>query len=478
MWRTKPIDLSAPIAGIWKLSNTPDEYPGILVLEGERLLLKLFIKVDMDRSILPIDEVEHIKKLTETRAPYIHGHTKTAGHVTLFDCYYVDYQSLNSLDPAIARVQLTFTPIQAWHGDSFLYTKQRTNKLRFSIPNLHSILANIQVRHRHEEPRETFTVLRSDPPPAKIKTEYGDYHISFRTNISESHSRIAGIKIETTNLVFVEGPESSISNLLKISDEITQFLSFLCIGRVIGESHTITISPNKEAKLLWIFGRRDDLQQSERTSHHSIALFAEFPERINEALLLWFNSSPEQKLARFLMADTLPQDKFSISKFLAAAQAWEIIGRASKNNSGYDKDEFRDACKEASGIFQRRFGTEASNRIYALISSSNRKSFSDLIKDSLNNISPKIVAAVVGDADKFVSAIVKTRNVLTHMEGKKNYTLDEASAACILLTYKLTVLFCIHECVHIKLPLDNLSSALANNPIARWARSDLSAINY
>jgi hypothetical protein len=47
--------------------------------------------------------------------------------------------------------------------------------------------------------------------------------------------------------------------------------------------------------------------------------------------------------------------------------------------------------------------------------------------------------------------------------------IELASLLSFLLTYKLIVLFCIHACVLMKLPLDNLPMMLSNNRMARWA---------
>jgi hypothetical protein len=76
---------------------------------------------------------------------------------------------------------------------------------------------------------------------------------------------------------------------------------------------------------------------------------------------------------------------------------------------------------------------------------------------------------VCQDVPAFVSAVVRVRNVLTHMQGIKKMPIEVASYLSLFLTFKLIVLFCIHACVAMGLPLDNLGMMLANNSMARAA---------
>jgi hypothetical protein len=80
---------------------------------------------------------------------------------------------------------------------------------------------------------------------------------------------------------------------------------------------------------------------------------------------------------------------------------------------------------------------------------------------------------ICGDVSEFVRAIGNVRNVLTHMEGGKKMSIEKAHRISLFLTYKLLVLFCIHACVAMDLPLGNLPMMLRSNRMARAASRPL-----
>ena len=84
-------------------------------------------------------------------------------------------------------------------------------------------------------------------------------------------------------------------------------------------------------------------------------------------------------------------------------------------------------------------------------------------------IPPLALKQICGNVEDFVTLVVRARNVLTHMQGTDKMPMEHAAYFSLLLTYKLIVLFCIHACVLMELPLNNLPIMLANNRMARWA---------
>ena len=92
-----------------------------------------------------------------------------------------------------------------------------------------------------------------------------------------------------------------------------------------------------------------------------------------------------------------------------------------------------------------------------------------MVRAIIREIPQPAVQALCQDVDGFVTAVVRVRNVLTHMEGRKGLPIEKASYLSFFLTYKLIVLFCIYDCVALGLPLDNLAMMLVNNDTARSA---------
>jgi hypothetical protein len=149
------------------------------------------------------------------------------------------------------------------------------------------------------------------------------------------------------------------------------------------------------------------------------------------------------------------------------------LGRDKVGEAPYDKQQYQKACKAARVALEAHLDAAAAKRLYDLGRSSNRKSFGDMVRAIIGEIPPLAVQVLCPDVDGFITAVVKVRNVLTHMEGKKKLPIENASYLSLFLTYKLIVLFCIYDCVALGLPLNNLATMLANNEMARAATRPL-----
>jgi hypothetical protein len=206
-----------------------------------------------------------------------------------------------------------------------------------------------------------------------------------------------------------------------------------------------------------------------RMPHQILASIGRRPELAAPALSSWFGAPNSRRLARWLIFDSLFEDTSATAKFLAVAQAWEILGRDEVNAAAYDKKQYQTACKAAREALEKHLDASTAQRLYELARASNRKSFGDMVREVISKIPPPAVQALCPDVDGFVTTVVKVRNVLTHMEGKKSLPIETASYLSIFLTCKLIVLFCIYDCAVLGLPLDNLQMTLANNATARAA---------
>src|ERR1700738_5247499 len=179
------------------------------------------------------------------------------------------------------------------------------------------------------------------------------------------------------------------------------------------------------------------------------------------------------RLARWLIVDALFTDEHSTAKFLSVAQAWEIAGREESNVAPYNKTKFKEMRKEIEKIIKEKLGDDAAKRMLQLISSSNRESFLDFVKNVTGKLPQLALDLICGDVSEFVRTIGTVRNVLTHVEGQKKMSIEKADRLSLRLTYKLLVLFCIHVCVVMDLPLGNLPMMLRNNRMARAASRPL-----
>jgi ApeA N-terminal domain 1 len=392
-------------------------------------------------------------------------------------------------DPPISRIEIT---LRVWAGEGFVERTALYNTLSFTALGLHSVLSASLLEQKwlilstadhnsdtHDlkvltEADEAFLFFRGTAPSTQITNDGKTYKIVFSTSVGGSWSNTDGDVIRTTDSVSIETPGATLSELMNVAYQVEQFLSLLCVGPFQGERIQLAIGQPAlgqfaTADLIWSMGRERRSPVLRRMPHQILASIAGHPELATSALSSWFGAPNSRRLARWLIFDSLFEDASSTAKFLAVAQAWEILGRDEVNAAAYDKKQYQKACKAAQEALENHLDASTAQRLYDLLRSSNRKSFGDMLREVISKIPPLAVQALCPDVDGFVTTVVKVRNVLTHMEGKKSLPIETASYLSIFLTYKLIVLFCIYDCVVLGLPLDNLPMMLANNDTARAA---------
>ena len=352
---------------------------------------------------------------------------------------------------------------------------------------MHNVLTTLYVDHQFlakSKPRQkspthqlkkltganqAFLVYQQAPPEAQIARNGKSYSVQLASSISQSSSSTEGVAITTSDFVIIQSEGAVLAELLNIAIEMEHFLCLLCIGPVRGERITVQLDSIGSAELLWQLGRSEDRTPFTIMPHEILVPLGAAPEIARQAIEKWFGASETLRLARWLIVEGLFTEESSTAKFLSVAQAWEILGRKESKVAPYDKKKFREMCKEVDALIKAKLGDEPANRMVQLISSSNRESFADFIKNVIGKLPQLALDQICGDVSQFVTTTVRVRNVLTHMEGTKKMPIETASLHSFLLTYKLMVLFCIHACVLMGLPLNNLPMLLGNNRMARWA---------
>ena len=483
--------LAEQLLGTWRIEDCADEHAGSLAVEGGQLQLKLFI----DGAISRGQEWHHptLEALEPGAQPLCIGQTRRAGTVTLLRCARSHLHVLHGRPDGRALLEVSLWVGEAWVGFDRVDPAGGYTELFFAASGLHNILANARLKHEflsetapddslgHQlreatQADEAYLVYHSRSPKAEINYRGKQFEILFSTSISESHSSHTGIDIRSQDTIHVRASSASTEELLAVKFEIEQFLSILCVGKFATQNVTARRSDfDLGAKLLWRLGQDEDVETVERMPHQVLATLGQRPELTEAVVKRWFAATEQRRLARWLVYDTFRERIFSNPKFLAIAQAWEIIGREISSHLSHDKSLFAKACDEAGQALERYLGQATAYRLKGMLKSNNRPSFRTLVEECLKVAPPYAVSLLCGDAAKFSRIVAKTRNALTHLQADNddNFDLNRASRLSLYLTYKLTVLFCILEAQWLKLPLDNLATMLANNDMAIGAQRPL-----
>ncbi|MCK1422622.1 MULTISPECIES: HEPN domain-containing protein [unclassified Bradyrhizobium] len=486
---------SHPVVGTWFVLGSNEEFPGVLYFEDDNLRLTLYLTIDGNTPFEILTRTDpRLMPFAPPNQPTLHGRTKAAGHVTLFNCPQLTYQSAVQLDPPLARVELTLGPSQAWSGSGFVSAEEPYQELSFRAPGLHNILSTIDVDHQflvESKPKrkspthklkkltgadEAILVHHREQPKAQIVRADKSFEIQFASSISQNSSSLDGISITTSDSVYILSQGATLTELVNVAYEVEQFLALLCIGPFRGERVALSLDMIHRAELIWKMGKQNRSARFSLMPHQMLVPLGRHPGLARQALERWFAASESTRLARWLIFDALFTEVSSTSKFLSVAQAWEIAGREESKAAPYNKQQFRAVCREVEKIFNNQLGEDAAKRLLQLLRSSNRESFANFVQNMIKDIPQLALDQICRDRSDFVSAVVKTRNVLTHMQDGKNLPIEVASYLSLFLTYKLIVLYCIHACITMGLPLDNLAGMLGNNTMAQTACRPLPSI--
>jgi hypothetical protein len=301
---------SHPIMGTWSIAGAAEEYPGFLSLEDDNLNLTIYVTIGGNTHYGVLQQTDpRFIPFAPPNQPTLHGQTKAAGRITLFNCAQLSAQSAIRLDPPEARVELILRPQQAWFGNGFVSPQALYKQLSFRAPGLHNVLTTLYVDHQFlvkSKPRQkspthqlkkltganqAFLVYQQAQPEAQIARNGKSYSVQFASSISQSSSSTKGVAITTSDLVIIRSEGAVLAELLNMAVEMEHFLCLLCIGPVRGERVTVQLDSFGTAELLWQIGRPEGRRPFTIMPHEILVRLGAAPEIARQAIEKWFGAS-------------------------------------------------------------------------------------------------------------------------------------------------------------------------------------------
>ncbi len=290
---------SHPIMGTWSIAGTADEYPGFLHLADGNLTLTLYLTVSGRTPFNILQQTDpRFIPFAPPNQPTLHGETKAAGRVTLFNCTQLTYRSSNRFDPPEARAELILRPVQAWCGGGFVDAREHYKELRFRAPGLHNILTTIHIDHQITGANQAFLLYQHPPPVAEIVRNEKRYAVMIASSVSHGASSTEGISINTSDFVIIQSEGAFFAELMTVAVEMEHFLCLLCIGPVRGERITLDLGGGKCAELLWQLGKPAERTTFTIMPHEILVRLGAAPSLAKQAIEKWFRANDAMRLAR------------------------------------------------------------------------------------------------------------------------------------------------------------------------------------
>jgi hypothetical protein len=472
-----------PILGTWRIKGHQHAYPGIVTLQDSKLTLRLYIELNDPTFRFARNITQHpvLAPFCWPNRPTILGDTNQAGKVTLLQCVESHHQA--TVQPEKSRVELCLLISEAWAGADFIDPSESYQEISFVTPGLHNILSQTDVKPEwpkraqgdrpeqevHPIPDQAFLIYHGQKPSIEIRNADKTFRITFSTSIKYKSSSTDGVQFGTVDFVRIGTDGATPEEMVEVVRQVEQFISLLCLGPFGCGSIALQFGITSTAELIWSLSRERNRTAFTRMPHETLLQMGRDASPVMAALRGWFQASESTQQARWLIFDALFEETSSTAKFLSVVLAWEIIGRDETSLGSHDKQLYAEACDAARIALEKSLDASTAARLHQLLKSSNRKSLTDFLKTIISKMPPQAVSLICGDTDVFVGLVVKVRNILTHMQEKKDLSIEKASRLSIYLTYKLIALFCIHYAITLGLPTDNLATLLANNEYCRAA---------
>lgn len=469
-------DNKEPLFTSWNFGEYSN-YGALIWRDGQPVLQLLLETVEKD--ILGNDK-ENVPFLVDTKAPLkatFTGVTTKYGTVTIGSCLRGTTNSSHNFATGNRTYHLEFFPENIWIGSSLDTLKNTATSVTARDARLVGFFGNPDLKTIMpfgEENKEAFDALGNPKEiwvwqgPNEWQISMGETGFSFGINTS-AYSRSdskSGYSVQSTVDIHVHSDEpTTIENFKKQLYKIEQVLSVYSLESFSFLSEEFFCSDHKSIALVWQLGEDQNLFTP--PMHHQI--LANFTQRdiIQKIFDNWFTENKNIELSRWLFSRSLQETKSGLSRFVAVAQAFEVLGREIGPDSKVTKAEHKKRLKKFKALINGQFDQEFIDRATGLLTSSNSNSFKDVISYIIGNAVEYYSICKKEDIGDLCREISDLRNTIIHMSNNDKGKLNNAFSRVNKMSLRLSFFYAIVQAHLGEIPLEDIGMFLGSNRNAR-----------
>jgi ApeA N-terminal domain 1 len=285
------------------------------------------------------------------------------------------------------------------------------------------------------------------------------------TEALESTSSTEGHTLQSTITLAIHSPgptsiEAAASELARL-EEIISVFSIEAFTFQIEEYQSEDF---ESVTVIWRLG--EDCNLFEPPMRHQILVDLTDANTLEAVCREWFGATEMVKLSRWLFAHALKETDDGLARFIAVAQAFEVLGRELGPHQPMPRTRLNEAVesvRKALSDFEESF----IERSVKLIQSSNKSSFRDALNHMLTRTVEGLKLGDVGDLSAFCKLVSETRNAVIHMSDDDKGKLNEAFSRVNKLSFQLCFWYSVCQAHYLGLTIPNISEFLLNNRNAR-----------
>jgi hypothetical protein len=441
-------------------------------------ILTLFLEVQQPEGN-PLAEPE-IPLLERTKPPTqatITGELQTYGVVTLERCARYNVRKTQNLTTGKAIFELDFLPTSVWLGAPKDAVDGKVTSAIAHDSRLAGFFGAPRVtKHRRFDP-EAKALFEALSQPESIWAVYGlgnrriklgdtGWELSIYTNVRDGTSATEGHTLQSTIQLSIQSHETTtIEKAEEVLAHLEEIVSVFSIEAFSFQAKEFKSDDFTSVFLVWRLG--DDHDLFVPPMRHQILIDFTDANSLETVCREWFGTTENVRLSQWLFTRALKETKDGLARFVAVAQAFEVLGR----EKGPDRSMPRNRLKEAIDLIREaltgKFESEFIERALELVRSSNKSSFRDVLTHIFTQTVEGLKLADVGDLSAFSKLVSDTRNAVVHMSEKDKGQLNEAFARVNKLSLQLSFWYAVCQAYYIGVKIPNIGAFLANNRNAR-----------
>lgn len=461
---------------LWSVGDT-QAFGSLVWLDGLPTLT-LFLEVDepvgrdFDKAKIPALEL--------TKPPIqatITGTVPKYGTVTLEHCARYNVRTSQNTRTARFIYELDFLPTAVWLGapkdavdGKVIRVVARDTRLAgfFGSPGL-------QVYQRFDpEVKGVFEALNEPESvwavrgPREHQVQLGEtgWQLSVYAEPLESTSSTEGHTLQSTiNLAIHSLAPTRIEAAASVLARLEEIISVFAIEAFTFQIEEYNADDFGSVTLIWRLG--EDRTLFEPPMRHQILVDLTDAVTLKAVCKQWFTATERVGLSRWLFARALKETEDGLARFVAVAQAFEVLGRELGPHGSMPTSRLQKAVELVRVALSADFENGFVERTVGLIQSSNKSSFRDVLHHMLTEAVKGLKLRSADDLAGFSKLVSDTRNAVVHMTDNDKGKLTEAFARVNKLSLQLCFWYSVFQAHYIGLNIPNIEVFLLNNRNAR-----------
>lgn len=463
---------SRPLTTLWSFGDV-QAYGTLTWIDGTpRLTLVLEVEDHLAQSGEDAD-LPILRATNPPIQPTVLGKVPRFGTVSLERCFQHNISISHDFQNSRALYQIELLPAAVWIGSPIDAVDGHIIQAVISDTRLVGFFGSPGMTTYHRFDPEHEKIFESLDHPDTIWTVHSPdskrfelgttgWLLSVTSDVLRNFSATEGFGLRSTINLRLNAPTASrINDTEQFVYRVAQILSTFSIERFSFQFERYLTNNCEEIAVVWRLGEKRSLFHA--PMHHQILIDLRDEGTFKAVCKGWFSSTEVITLSRWLFVKAIEESDDGLARFIAVAQAFEVIGRELGPNDKLPKKALSKVVDLVREALHKHSLDSLVDRISNLIQSSNKSSFRDTLYHMLVGLASQYALGSESDVRNFAKNVADTRNSVVHMNDSDNKKLNDAFARVNKLSLQLCFWYAMLQANILGIETLNAREFLFNN---------------